>query len=434
MPKPAPNSSPATTTPPAPSRSKRIPPENSRYPTQPGTRATIDQRRAAAAAAANSASPKSTAPKGISASPNAPNTKTPTKLKGSGGKEVPDSEWAGEGGDDEVGNQPSGNAEVVERLKRLEEKVKKLEDEGEKMRCELTDLRDRVEEGEFAARMLEGKVKEVETMREETETLKTEIDREREEREKIGKEMKAVRKEVEEKVDGMKKIQENGSQPRSQSGGSQEVRRKTKYIVITDSNGQGATEASIKTHIPKSERDQYDIEIAVAYTTEEAEQKLERRLIDVRDAVVILDNLTNDVRGSRGRRPANPDELIRRVHKLHQRARTEGAKAIITCQIKPMRTLDVTPFNDRLDKFLSARGDFGCLTQIQMDFLKPDGYHVLPGCGSIIDRTYACAIRGISVPCPTPRDGFLPEHLRREWETEWPRVGEGHQLNHGGRC
>ena len=230
-----------------------------------------------------------------------------------------------------------------------------------------------------------------------------------------------------------KKSSENGGQSRSRSKASRGGSGKAKYIVITDANGKGATEASIKAFIPKGERENFDIEIAVAYTMAEAVQKLESRLIDVRGAVVILDNLTNDVRGYRGTRPANPDELTGRVNEFHRRSRAKGVKAIVTCQIKPMRFLDVTPFNDHLDEFLRVCGNFGCLTQIRMDSLKPNGYRVLPACCSIIDHTYACAIRGISVPNPTPRGDFQPEHLWPKWEAEWPEACEGpRQFYHGG--
>ena len=52
------------------------------------------------------------------------------------------------------------------------------------------------------------------------------------------------------------------------------------------------------------------------------------------------------------------------------------------------------------------------------------------------ERTYACALLGIPVPCPTPFDQFVPENVRRSWEREWPEIGGGRRLtaDHGWRC
>ena len=103
-----------------------------------------------------------------------------------------------------------------------------------------------------------------------------------------------------------------------------------------------------------------------------------------------------------------------------------GAAAAVTCQIKPMQIGDVTPYNDALSEYLQAqRCEFGCSTQIRLGFLKPDGYHVKPQYDLIIDRTYSCAIRCICVADPTPPDKFIPDHVRRSWQREWPRLGGG---------
>ena len=100
--------------------------------------------------------------------------------------------------------------------------------------------------------------------------------------------------------------------------------------------------------------------------------------------------------------------------------------AVVVCQAKPMQTVDVTPYNELLSDYLSAqRGGYGCQTQIRLGHLRSDGFHVLPQFDSIIDKTYACAIRGILVPDPTPIGEFLPDHLRRRWQAEWPRLGGG---------
>ena len=86
----------------------------------------------------------------------------------------------------------------------------------------------------------------------------------------------------------------------------------------------------------------------------------------------------------------------------------------------------MTPYNSALSKYLEAqRCGFGCRTQIRMSFLKPDGFHIKPQYDSVVDKTYACAIRGVSVVDPTPPEEFVPDHLRRSWQREWPRLGGG---------
>ena len=101
-----------------------------------------------------------------------------------------------------------------------------------------------------------------------------------------------------------------------------------------------------------------------------------------------------------------------------------GAAAIVTCQIKPMQIDDVSPYNNALSEYLKAqRGGYGCSTQIRLGFLKPDGYHVRPQYDSVIDKTYACAVRGVHVIDPTPLDEFIPDHVRRSWQQAWPRLG-----------
>ena len=109
-----------------------------------------------------------------------------------------------------------------------------------------------------------------------------------------------------------------------------------------------------------------------------------------------------------------------------------GATGVLTCQIKPMQATDVTPYNAYLDDYLryerlKGRGGYGCRTQITLDSLRPDGFHVKPEYDSVVDKTYACAILGVSVPCPTPVDQFLPYHVRLRQEKEWPRIGQNQQ-------
>ena len=90
--------------------------------------------------------------------------------------------------------------------------------------------------------------------------------------------------------------------------------------------------------------------------------------------------------------------------------------------------IDVSPHNALLDQYLGTQdGDdnygYGIRTQIRLEYLKADGFHVRPQFDSIIDKTYACAIVAVDVPCPTPWGEFVPNHIRRRWEKEWPQPG-----------
>ena len=189
-------------------------------------------------------------------------------------------------------------------------------------------------------------------------------------------------------------------------------------------------------HIPRKEREALDISVVVAYTTEDAARQISGGSINVRGATVIMDNLTNDIRGTRLRAAASPQELVRNVDKLRGRLKAEGAADVVVCQAKPMQIADVTLHNQQLSDYLrgQVRG-YGCRTQIRLDYLKNDGFHIRPQFDSVVDKTYACAIRGVHVPSPTPLDEFVPFSVRRRWESDWPRISGGMtpSQNHGWR-
>ena len=238
----------------------------------------------------------------------------------------------------------------------------------------------------------------------------------------------------------------NGGEERrgSQGGGREPASgRGQRCVFMTDSNGRESTEKSIKNHIPPGRRSEFDIRNVVTYTTEEAYHRVGRGEVDVRGAVVVVDCLTNDVRGTRQRKAATPDELVTRIDGLRREILAAGAVSVIICEIKPMRLVDVTPYNSSLHEYLLSLGGlgYGIETQIRLESLRDDGFHVKGQYGSVIDRTYACAIMGIPVPCPTPKDEFIPAHLRMMREKEWPLPGgrnaqwglraEGHTRVHG---
>ena len=361
---------------------------------------------------------------------------------------------------------------VIARLTAMEKRIKREEEVGVELREEVRMLRDRVEEDEWANNQLKAKV---DSLEEEVTVLKRKLGEEKSLREdECRKRVMEVEDRISQKV---KDLEVNGggeSQPRNVGGVSQmrngggvsqtrdgggdrqqrndgveghvgdggrggerrQARAKQRCVILTDSNGRGATSDSIKNHIPRGEREYYDIEVTVAYTVEEAFHRVARRNIDVRDAVVVVDNLTNNVRGTSTRKAASPQELVNCVDQLGGKLREAGAKAVVLCQLKPMQLTNVTPYNELLDNYLRnlGSGGYGCRTQIRLEYLKTDGYHILPQYDSIIDRTYACALMGIPVPYPTPFNEFVPYHVRQRWEREWPRIGvEGRTINHGWR-
>ena len=108
-------------------------------------------------------------------------------------------------------------------------------------------------------------------------------------------------------------------------------------MIITDSDGRGATADSIWNHIPIVDQELYNIKVAVAYTTDEAYQRMTRRPIDVGDAAVIIDNLTNNIRGTRVRPALSPNKLLQRVDQLREKLRIEGAFLVEVFQVKPRR-------------------------------------------------------------------------------------------------
>ena len=179
------------------------------------------------------------------------------------------------------------------------------------------------------------------------------------------------------------------------------------------------------------------VEVVVAYTLVEALRRIDRGEIRMEGATVLVDNLTNDARGTRDRRASTPQQLVGLVDRLRGKIMAAGAAAVVICQLKPMEVVDVTPHNELLDLYLRrekerGRGGFGCRTQIRLDFLKGDGFHVRPEFGSVLDRTYACAFLGMCVPFPTPLGDFAPSFVRKQWEADWPRLGDRADMTHHG--
>ena len=322
--------------------------------------------------------------------------------------------------------------ETIGKLAAVGEKIDRLEEEGERRKEENKALLDRVEELEHGRAMIETKLQENERMENEVAEIRKEVEKEKNKWGKSLEEMEGrLTKKLEELKEGGGQRRNTGGGERSDSGeraingGGERAegtrRSARKCILITDSNGREATADSIKRHIPERERDSYDITNVTAYTLEEAYYRAGRGEIQVEGALVVLDNLTNDVRGTRQRPAASPKELVDRVDMLRRRLR--GAYAIVTCQIKPMRDVDVSRHNEMLSDYLRAQGGtgYGCETMVRKEFLRKDGYHILPQFDSVLDKVYACALMGADVPRPTPHSDFLVAK-------DWPVLGGSYNL------
>ena len=312
----------------------------------------------------------------------------------------------------------------------LEKRVSELEAEKTAMKEEMKGMRDVMEEARWARERLEDKVKEQE------EEVKREMEREAKERkEALEKEAKA-RKEWEEKLAvertglarELSEIKKGISDLMGRGVDRQETRHpnsanpnRQRVVIFADSNGSSTTDDAIKDHIHGEERHQYDIQVVEAFHVEDAYFLVAEGKIDVSGAIVVVDCLTNDVRGTKRKSALGPEELVRQIDVL--RATTWRAKETVICQVKPMRHVNVVPFNKLLHEYLCREGSVGCQTMIRAEFLKVDGFHVLPRFRSVLDRQYACALLGVPVPCPTPYDDFVPSFVREQYDQEWPAFG-----------
>lgn len=401
---------------------------------QVGLRSTTNaERRRQALAATTSASPSPPAAKRKTPGKTTPKKPTTALTKSHGAAQVEETEVAG-----------VSDSEWKARLETLEKNFNIIREEEEANKAVIQDLRDKLEEEVWAKSRLEEKLKELTERLEKAEeylagggggggvTAQSEcekLDRMREERKK---EMK----EVEERLDGrIRRVEIQNGEETGGGGGRGERNeeanvRKQRCIVLTDSNGRNTTQNTIMNHVPRENRKEIDVEVVVAYTLDEAYRRIDRGEIDVGGAIVLVDDLTNDVRGTRQRPAVTPQQLLRLVDNLRRRVMAAGAQAVIVCQLKPMQTVDVTPFNQQLCDYLRrekkrGRDGFGCRTQIRLDYLKGDGYHVRPDFLSVIDRTYACAFLSAEVPDPTPLDEFAPSFVREQWKADWPRLAGG---------
>ena len=321
-------------------------------------------------------------------------------------------------------NQATVNEEAQKQLfecyRRMEERVKQLEEDEKRMKAEIRDLRDKLEEEEWARKNLEKKI-------EENGWSSVE-----ENRGEIAEGWRKELREAEERI--VKKVKEE-----------QKVKKKKmKCIVFTDSNGRNATTpSSIKYHILEEERDDYEVDVVIAYRVEEACSIVEKGDLGIAGATILIDCHNNDARLTRKAPALSPDELAIAVDKLRKKLWDAGANSVIVCSLKPTERANVSEHDDSIRRYLEGMrevdGGYGCHTQVRLEHLRGDGLHILPRFYYVLQQTYAFALMGKYVPDPTPRECLTPYHVRQAFRREWPlplsrrdRVVRAPQTNHGG--
>ena len=337
---------------------------------------------------------------------------------------------------------PEWGARLEKSIGHLEAKLTKTEEENKWLREEVERLKKSLEEEVAARGQLEEKLRVVVEVDEEERTkIKTELEKEKEGRKRWEEEkIKEVKEDLKKVVGLEKEIKEVVERLSTRS--SEEKEEKTagagdvvdedpiyKCIVLTDSNGQRATEESIRTHMPADKRSKYEIQVVVAYRLEDAYERIEKKdhkfHVNVENSYVIIDNITNNIRGGKNNEAEPPDLVADRVAALRELILSNSAKAVVVCEPKPMKWVDVRYSSVRIHKHLVSvgKGGYGCRTQIRMRYLRDDGFHVQPKYDSIVDKTYACALLGVPVPDPTPFGDLEPEYSRRRWDNQFPKVG-----------
>ena len=213
--------------------------------------------------------------------------------------------------------------------------------------------------------------------------------------------------------------------------------RRRRCVVLTDSNGRGVMPDTIGDFLGGEEREKWEIQVVQAFTLREALERLRRRDIGVEGARVVVDCITNDVRGTRLQERVEPGEVVERLRRVI--GEMGGADEVVVCEVKPMQHINVVPFNARIHGLLLDMGRVrGCRMQVRHEHLGRDGYHIAPQYGRVLSVQYGCAIAGWQVPCPY-WDGVDYGRILAEWaEREWPPLGgrgeSGRQRGQGWRA
>ena len=212
---------------------------------------------------------------------------------------------------DERETEREGSEWISKRLVELETTMGRLDEERERMKLEIRELRDRLEEAEWQNKRMEEKI---EARIQEVEERQTRLEDGGGgggggggvggiETQRPSETSDDRLKRIEERLDLREREAEKSREDRNrvsegtvESGGHRAERRQ-RWVILTDSNGRGTTEDSIKNHVPREDKDKFRAEIEVTYTLDEAYRRVESQSIEVAGAKVIVDCLTNDVRG-----------------------------------------------------------------------------------------------------------------------------------------
>ena len=288
-----------------------------------------------------------------------------------------------------------------------QERVRSLEEGEKRMKGEIRDLRDCLEEEKWGRKRLEEKLKEKEEQLSQFAEAAPETQ---------GGQWKAELKQTEERI--MKKVEEK------------EDKKRKRCIIFTDSNGRNATTPqSIKSYIPAEERDNYDVSIIITMRMAEVASKVEAGNIPINGAIVLIDCLGNDARQTRQARQLSPDEHVRALDELRKKLWNAGAADVITCSPKPTQRADMTIYSDRVNRYLKSLGNddagHGCATQVRLWHLRGDGLHLQPRFFHVLQKTYAYALMGKYVLDPTPLDEFAPDYVRQAYRADWPLMNRG---------
>ena len=292
----------------------------------------------------------------------------------------------------------------------MEARILALEEEGRRSRAEIAGLNDRLEEEKREREKLERKL--AETIQPAAATSGTQVE--------AGGEWRKEIKEAEERMMEMMEVEKK--------------KRKKRCIIFTDSNGRnGTTPSSVKHHIPEECRDDYDVNIVIAYRIGEAKSLVEKGDLAINGAIVIIDCLGNDARDTRQAPKLTPDQHVQKLDELRKVLWERGATDVIVCSLKPTQRADATEYVERVHRYLQSvredDGGHGIHSQVRLEHLRADGLHLQPRFYFVLQQTYACAILGLNVPNPTPLESFIPDRMRQKYLSEWPIVRASNMNN-----
>jgi hypothetical protein len=165
--------------------------------------------------------------------------------------------------------------------------------------------------------------------------------------------------------------------------------------------------------------------------------KLEQGVLKVEGETVSLDVGTNNVRGTERVPRSWPGDVGWRNKRVRRLLFEKRAAGLVTCELKPMSFLDVALYLWAIHSAclrLCTHGHHvhGIQTQTGISHLRKNGYHILRSFSTILDMTYACAMREIPVPCPTPSwDRYRDPTLKDRWPTPQEALDQGSNHRQG---